>query len=1069
MGGQVAKWALRTMEIQGKNHDAALYISFDSPQRGASIPLCVQSFLWFNASFGDAASRAAVAPRWNAINRPAAQQLLMHHFNKIEQTNGCDLRQLFADEMTQLGYPRSTRNIATANGSGIGTGQGYVNSSLLADVKGKTKFLGIPITVFDAKLSASGASTISDVSKITGQGFTIALTPPTLRKDITSARIVVSLLNSNQIQVNVTRKEEHIGLGLFNNPTFTSISNNTLTFNHDIRSWDNAPGGNRRDITRSLIPEILKSLNGFDTFRTIPISDAINSQAFIPSISALDIQTGIDNVNINILSMILDKDAPASGTTPFSAVFFAPINENHVQVSDPLGDFIIAQMKLVQVTLQSPLAEPYNYGLIRTVIPSVIIVNGGILGINNNGRTAYVNRTTSEAPASKAVFETIATSACNSNIVVQSGGQIQLGAGWSNSGVLRIGKGSTVNLLSGSTTQANNASQIVIENGGKLIINAGATVNLAGANSRIIVQNGGELIINGQFNGANGLIGNGHIRFEQGNIFTLNSNLLLAGSGINNPLIKIANGATLTVSNPFEFLITEGTIYRETGNLASQRNIWLRNKASFRAHNVIFDGQSVVLDQAAFVEVEDPDDINNDPDDIDYGFTNCRFQNTKLAVKLYVSNAITTIFDWRNVNVQFINCEFINCQALKAERSFITIFDGCTLTNSTIDIAHTYWLNVRNTQIRSTFGSAATAIKGTHLGHFWFRENCLIDNWGTGIDLTSGLNWNLIMTDGSTIQQCGIGINLNGSQFNQNVDLGILHMDCARMIQNGTAVIGRDIIFSAYMRDPNFNTFTKSPNNPNGHYIESVFQNRAESDLWLHGNFWDGAIPPPTPVNAFWSFMTQPIPQGQTPWNGIFHLDNTRTDANNTVCGGVQLRGEKEDPLSKYTIVKVNGIYRDVKVQYDAAFKHIKEKKLKKALDALVVVAEIPRTVRDTASPVVKHFVDIAQAMTLKIGVGTRSSNDGWLPESLVETPREIADNQMIVSPNPANNAVQIELKKGNYTLRVANTIGQVIFEQNTEGVLSVNVSTWTNGIYLFEVMDKATKKPQRTKIVVQH
>jgi Secretion system C-terminal sorting domain len=75
----------------------------------------------------------------------------------------------------------------------------------------------------------------------------------------------------------------------------------------------------------------------------------------------------------------------------------------------------------------------------------------------------------------------------------------------------------------------------------------------------------------------------------------------------------------------------------------------------------------------------------------------------------------------------------------------------------------------------------------------------------------------------------------------------------------------------------------------------------------------------------------------------------------------------------------------------------------------------------------------------------------------------------MIVLPNLVNNAVQIELKKGNYMFRASNTVGQTIFEQNTEGVLSINVATWTNGMYLFEVTDKTTTKRQRSKIVVQH
>jgi hypothetical protein len=176
-----------------------------------------------------------------------------------------------------------------------------------------------------------------------------------------------------------------------------------------------------------------------------------------------------------------------------------------------------------------------------------------------------------------------------------------------------------------------------------------------------------------------------------------------------------------------------------------------------------------------------------------------------------------------------------------------------------MDVAHTYWLNIKNTTIRSSFGSSGKAITAAHVGHFWFGESSVIDNWGTGIDASSGLNWNIRMTEGSTIQQCGTGINLNGSIWtdanNRPVNLGILFMDCARMIQNETAISGRDIIFGAHSRGTNFNTFTKSPSNPNGLYIQSVFEKLNETDVWLFGNFWDNTTPPLTPVNTDWSFL----------------------------------------------------------------------------------------------------------------------------------------------------------------------------------------------------------------------
>jgi Secretion system C-terminal sorting domain len=101
--------------------------------------------------------------------------------------------------------------------------------------------------------------------------------------------------------------------------------------------------------------------------------------------------------------------------------------------------------------------------------------------------------------------------------------------------------------------------------------------------------------------------------------------------------------------------------------------------------------------------------------------------------------------------------------------------------------------------------------------------------------------------------------------------------------------------------------------------------------------------------------------------------------------------------------------------------------------------------------------------------VSLRSKSKRWLPETLVTMPTNVDNATPTVSPNPADNTVQVTIKNGKYHLRVLNTVGQTIFEQNTEGSLSVDVSKWTNGIYLFEVTDKATNKRQRSKIVVQH
>jgi hypothetical protein len=731
MGGQVAKWALRTMEVQDKDHDSALYVSFDSPQRGANIPISVQSFLWFNSSFGDAPSRAAVEPRWNAINRPAAQQLLVHHFNKIEQTNGCDLRQLFAAEMVSLGYPTKTRNIATSNGSGIGVGQGYGNSTLLADIQGRTRFVGIPIEVLCAKLSASGASTITDMCKITYEDYTISPLPPSYTKDVTSVKMVVSRQGGQQIQVQITKKEQGFSTFFLHNYLNTSsLGSHTLTFNHDIRDWDNAPGGNRGDIVRSIIPGILSGLNKYEISAPMPIPNDINRQTFIPSISALDIQTGIDNVGLNIDAIIGDELFPNPSATPFSAVFFASANESHVQVTDPLGNFILAQMQLAQVTLQSPLSEPYNYGLIRTIIPSVTVVSGGILGVNNNGRTAYVNRTTSEAPTQKPVFEAVAVSSCDANIIVQNGGQIQLGAGWSNSGVLRIAKGTVVTLQAGSTLQLNNASQLTIDSAGRLIIDKDAIINFGSLTSRILVKKGGELIING----SPVITGSGHFYFEKDNVYTQNDNVVLEGTGKDIPLFKIGSGASVSHSTNFELKFEKCAVIKE--GTADQPYLQCRNSASISAENVLFKAIRGNFNTSSnnFIHTYNVDDATLSYTDTDFEFRNCTFKDANTVFRLEDTRdkSLGTYFvnrDFGPISVEFWSCNFENTgTAIIADRSRRIEFAHCNLNGCGIVAETTWFLFVRNTKIRGI----ASAIKTHDVGYFGLLTVPLLMamNWG---------------------------------------------------------------------------------------------------------------------------------------------------------------------------------------------------------------------------------------------------------------------------------------------------------------------------------------------------
>ncbi len=123
MGGLITRYGLRYMELNGMQHNVKLWISFDSPQRGANVPLGIQHWVRFFADEGDSedAQRAL-----DALNAPAAQQMLIYHYTSTY--SGQFPNQNYADfynEINQMGFPVSLRRVAIINGSGYGNGQPF--------------------------------------------------------------------------------------------------------------------------------------------------------------------------------------------------------------------------------------------------------------------------------------------------------------------------------------------------------------------------------------------------------------------------------------------------------------------------------------------------------------------------------------------------------------------------------------------------------------------------------------------------------------------------------------------------------------------------------------------------------------------------------------------------------------------------------------------------------------------------------------------------------------------------------------------------------------------------------
>ena len=112
MGGQVARFGLAWMEQQSICHNSKLYVSVDSPHRGANVPLGIQHMFdrLQNVWVGAAGAQAALAK----LNREAAKQMLVFHYN----FDASSLRNQWQGWQNSPGsYPSLLRKVAVANGS----------------------------------------------------------------------------------------------------------------------------------------------------------------------------------------------------------------------------------------------------------------------------------------------------------------------------------------------------------------------------------------------------------------------------------------------------------------------------------------------------------------------------------------------------------------------------------------------------------------------------------------------------------------------------------------------------------------------------------------------------------------------------------------------------------------------------------------------------------------------------------------------------------------------------------------------------------------------------------------
>ncbi len=124
MGGLITRYAILYCEQNNIPHNVRNWISFDSPHKGADIPLGLQHWVRFFAQEVDVESAQEAL---TALSGPAAKQMLLYHYTATSgnTANPNPLFNSFYNEINIMGFPQQTRIVSIINGSGYGNGQPY--------------------------------------------------------------------------------------------------------------------------------------------------------------------------------------------------------------------------------------------------------------------------------------------------------------------------------------------------------------------------------------------------------------------------------------------------------------------------------------------------------------------------------------------------------------------------------------------------------------------------------------------------------------------------------------------------------------------------------------------------------------------------------------------------------------------------------------------------------------------------------------------------------------------------------------------------------------------------------
>lgn len=561
LGGLIAKYALRKMELANEDHQTKTYISMDSPHKGANIPLGAQ----YATKHIPHINIAFTIPLWQFFtnigdmrlgeqmlnNRAAKQMLLYQAADDFSNQTGSELvsseHSIFYTEYNALGDLENCETLMSSNGSGLGTngGQGYQPGDELLKIKFNNTFL------HNTWINHINTE-VNDINAAFAQGFQglgaslVWLVGSIIADGGVNIRIN-ALPNYSTSRERIYKGHVHVRFLLA-----------PIVFSHrtvkvkKVQPYDSAPGG-FFDLPLSV------EVNTLPPFMQLAFDNdnisVIKTFNFIPTFSALDLPNSykttpyanLSNLSAISLNSSAIRTVNTNSTYPYYTFENTPTNlQNslHIRIYNRNSRWFLFHL-VGNNTINDNLTlstQSFNFGVGNLYWTSNFentphkrttsridflthITNTGKIYINKSNRIGFINTdngpyTVAGNDSNPTHFTVSIKPKCNTNskiVLVDNGGLIQIGENENQTGDLHLLDGATLTIGNGGVLKIKRNSKLIIHPNAQLIIKDGATIINEGKievlnNAKIEYHDGASITMNNQ---------NSEIHFNGGDLWIM--------------------------------------------------------------------------------------------------------------------------------------------------------------------------------------------------------------------------------------------------------------------------------------------------------------------------------------------------------------------------------------------------------------------------------------------------------------------------------------------------------------------------------------------------------------------